>query len=56
MPIASLTKMMTAYIVLRDHPFALGTDGPSFTMTQADVNAWVRASQTGESNVPVAGR
>ncbi|HWD24140.1 MAG TPA: hypothetical protein VG368_01635, partial [Acidimicrobiales bacterium] len=53
-PIASLTKMMTAYVVLRDHPLALGGEGPSFTMTQADVDAWVRASQAGYSNIAVA--
>lgn len=52
-PIASLTKMMTALVVLRDHPLALGGEGPTFTMTQGDYQAWVHASQTDESNVPV---
>ena len=52
-PIASLTKMMTAYLILLDHPLREGTDGPTFTMGQADVAAWVHASQTDESNVPV---
>jgi D-alanyl-D-alanine carboxypeptidase (penicillin-binding protein 5/6) len=52
-PIASLTKMMTAYLVLRDHPLTARTDGPSFTMTAADAQAWVRASQSDESNVVV---
>ena len=28
MPIASLTKMMTAYVILRDHPLAPGETGP----------------------------
>jgi D-alanyl-D-alanine carboxypeptidase (penicillin-binding protein 5/6) len=37
-PIASLTKMMTAYVVLRDHPLALGQSGPDITMTPADVS------------------
>jgi D-alanyl-D-alanine carboxypeptidase (penicillin-binding protein 5/6) len=53
-PIASLTKMMTAYVVLRDHALAPGTEGPQFTMTAADVRAWVAASSSGFSNVPVA--
>ena len=52
-PIASLTKMMTAYLVLADHPLSVGEDGPTLTMTAADVADWVRASQTDESNVPV---
>ena len=37
-PIASLTKMMTAYIILRDHPLTVGQNGPSITITQADLN------------------
>ena len=52
-PIASLTKMMTALIILRDHPLALGQSGPSFTMTAREVSDWIHADQTDESNVPV---
>jgi len=52
-PIASMTKMMTAYVVLADHPLAPGEQGPRLRMTGADVAAYVRASQSGESNVPV---
>ncbi|HVB05417.1 MAG TPA: hypothetical protein VNF07_04115 [Acidimicrobiales bacterium] len=52
-PIASLTKMMTAYLVLRDHPLTAGAEGPTFTMGRADVQAWVHADQTNESNVAV---
>ena len=36
-PIASLAKMMTAYLVLRDHPLQLGEDGPTITLTGPDV-------------------
>jgi D-alanyl-D-alanine carboxypeptidase (penicillin-binding protein 5/6) len=35
-PVASLTKMMTAYLVLRDHPLDPAGRGPSITMTAAD--------------------
>jgi D-alanyl-D-alanine carboxypeptidase (penicillin-binding protein 5/6) len=52
-PIASLTKMMTAFIILRDHPLSLGEGGPKFTMTETDVKDWIYADQTDESNVPV---
>ena len=52
-PVASLTKMMTAYVVLHYHPLQLGESGPSFTMTAADVKDWVFADQSDESNVQV---
>lgn len=39
-PIASLAKLMTAYIVLKDHPLAIGDPGPSITITTADVAAY----------------
>ncbi len=52
-PIASMTKMMTAYVVLHDHPLAPGQAGPAFVMRAADVAAYVHASQSGDSNVPV---
>ncbi len=32
-PIASVTKVMTAYVVLRDHPLSPGQQGPTFTIT-----------------------
>jgi serine-type D-Ala-D-Ala carboxypeptidase (penicillin-binding protein 5/6) len=35
--IASLAKVMTAYLVLRDHPLRPGQDGPTITLTDADV-------------------
>ena len=35
--IASVAKVMTAYLVLRDHPLRLGQDGPTIMLTDADV-------------------
>ncbi|WP_378146396.1 D-alanyl-D-alanine carboxypeptidase family protein [Cnuibacter sp. UC19_7] len=35
-PIASITKTITALVVLDAHPLALGEDGPAITITQAD--------------------
>ncbi|GMA57651.1 hypothetical protein GCM10025858_21540 [Alicyclobacillus sacchari] len=32
-PIASVTKVMTAYLVLQKHPLQLGQQGPSITVT-----------------------
>ena len=37
-PVASLTKLMTAYVVLHDHPLALDQPGPTITVSQADVD------------------
>ena len=34
--IASVAKVMTAYLVLRDHPLRPGEDGPTITLTEAD--------------------
>jgi D-alanyl-D-alanine carboxypeptidase (penicillin-binding protein 5/6) len=53
-PVASLTKTMTAYIVLTDHPLSVTEQGPSLTMTAADVADWGNAVATDQSNVEVA--
>lgn len=37
LPIASMAKMMTAYVILKDHPMAVGTAGFEYTVTAADV-------------------
>nr|WP_234010563.1 D-alanyl-D-alanine carboxypeptidase [Streptomyces sp. SPB074] len=51
-PIASVAKVMTAYLVLRDHPVKKGTDGASITMDQkAEDDAGLSAQN--ESTVPV---
>ena len=53
-PIASVAKVMTAYLVLRDHPLRPGEDGPTITLTAADVADTNRRSAQGESVVPIA--
>jgi D-alanyl-D-alanine carboxypeptidase (penicillin-binding protein 5/6) len=53
-PIASVAKVMTAYLVLRDHPLGLGQDGPTITLTDADVADTDRRRAQEESIVPVA--
>lgn len=52
-PIASVTKMMTAYIVLRDHPLKMGQQGPSVTITAGDVATYGNDLGLDESSVPV---
>src|SRR6266498_587644 len=52
--IASVAKVMTAYLVLRDHPLRLGQDGPTITLTDADVADTDRRRRQQESIVPIA--
>ncbi|HXD56372.1 MAG TPA: hypothetical protein VN606_00560, partial [Thermoleophilaceae bacterium] len=52
--IASVAKVMTAYLVLRDQPLALGEDGPTITLTEADVADTARRRGQRESVVSIA--
>jgi D-alanyl-D-alanine carboxypeptidase len=52
-PIASLAKVMTAYLVLHDHPLGVGEDGPTITLTGADVADTDRRRRQQESVVPI---
>jgi len=52
--IASVAKVMTAYVVLRDHPLRPGEDGPTITLTDADVADTVRRRGREESVIPIA--
>jgi len=53
-PIASVAKVMTAYLVLRDHPLRLGEDGPTITLTDRDVADTDHRAARDESVVPVS--
>ncbi|HLI44514.1 MAG TPA: hypothetical protein VKU92_08590 [Acidimicrobiales bacterium] len=50
-PIASVTKMMTAYLVLKAHPLRGAEQGPSLRVTAAEHAAWIYASEHDDSNV-----
>jgi D-alanyl-D-alanine carboxypeptidase (penicillin-binding protein 5/6) len=52
-PIASVAKVMTAYLVLHDHPLRLGQEGPTITLTDADVADTARRREQQESLVPI---
>lgn len=54
LPIASLTKMMTAYLVLKAHPLSEGQDGPTITVTNADVQTYLKDVQNQDSVAKVA--
>lgn len=49
-PIASVTKVMTAYVVLRDHPLQGDEEGPEITVDQ---QAQDESTSSDESTVPV---
>jgi len=53
-PIASVAKVMTAYVVLRDHPLPAGEDGPTLTLTDDDVADTDLRRGRGESVVSIA--
>jgi len=50
-PIASMTKVMTAYIVLKDHPLTPGQDGPDITITPADAADYTTDIVTTQASV-----
>jgi D-alanyl-D-alanine carboxypeptidase (penicillin-binding protein 5/6) len=52
-PIASLTKMMTAFVVLRDHPLSPGQSGPLIRITASDVAIYETEAVEGDSTVKV---
>lgn len=53
-PIASVAKVMTAYVVLQQHPITSDDDGPTLRVTAADVEDTRRRAARDESLVPVA--
>lgn len=53
-PIASLTKLMTAYLILRDHPLPLDEDGPRLTMTETNLDDFETDTVEDQANAQVA--
>jgi D-alanyl-D-alanine carboxypeptidase (penicillin-binding protein 5/6) len=52
-PIASVAKTMTALVLLEIHPLQPGAAGPVITMTQVDVDDYLRIAAQSGSFVPV---
>jgi D-alanyl-D-alanine carboxypeptidase (penicillin-binding protein 5/6) len=52
-PIASLAKIMTAYLTLREHPLAAGSDGFTITVTAAQAQAYAADVAADQSTVAV---
>lgn len=52
-PMASVAKVMTALVVLEDHPLSPTEEGSTVTVTQEDFANYQRESAAGQSVVPV---
>ena len=52
-PIASLTKMTTALVVLRDHPVPPGSSGPTITITPDDAAQFGVDLADDQTNIPL---
>jgi serine-type D-Ala-D-Ala carboxypeptidase (penicillin-binding protein 5/6) len=53
-PIASVAKLMTAYVILQDHPLSAGASGPDITVQPSEAAAYPAQSRDGDALVPVA--
>ena len=53
-PVASLTKLMTALVVLEDHPLRAGDGGPQITVTLVDAADLQNDETTGQTLVALA--
>jgi serine-type D-Ala-D-Ala carboxypeptidase (penicillin-binding protein 5/6) len=52
-PIASVAKLMTAYVILRDHPLTASGPGPDITVEPSEAAAYPSQVLQGDSLVPV---
>ncbi|MGR6320210.1 D-alanyl-D-alanine carboxypeptidase [Micromonospora soli] len=52
-PIASVTKVMTAYVILTEHPLRRGEPGPDLTVSAEQAAAYPAEQARGESLIPV---
>jgi serine-type D-Ala-D-Ala carboxypeptidase (penicillin-binding protein 5/6) len=53
-PIASVTKMMTAYVILKEHPLQPGDSGPAVEITQHDADRYWEMVAQDQSVQPVS--
>lgn len=53
-PVAGLIDVLTAYVVLSDHPLSQGADGPSIGVTSDTLSAYQNGQASQQAEVPVA--
>ncbi len=52
-PLGSVAKMITALVVIKDHPLALGATGPTIPVSQSDVALYQTMQSQQDSVIPV---
>ena len=52
-PIASVAKLMTAYVILQDHPLSAGGSGPDITVGRSEAAEYPSQAAAGDSLVAV---
>jgi serine-type D-Ala-D-Ala carboxypeptidase (penicillin-binding protein 5/6) len=52
-PIASIAKVMTAYLILRNHPMSVAENGATLTVTKAEADAYPSQLAAGQSLIQV---
>ncbi|MHB8189493.1 MAG: D-alanyl-D-alanine carboxypeptidase family protein [Ferrimicrobium sp.] len=52
-PVASLAKLMTAYLILQDHPLSLGSTGPTLTISIQDLESYNTDVTEDQSSIQV---
>lgn len=52
-PLGSVAKMITALVVIKDHPLSLGASGPYITVTSSDVNTYNTMRSQNDAVIPV---
>ncbi|MBO0789026.1 MAG: D-alanyl-D-alanine carboxypeptidase, partial [Actinobacteria bacterium] len=52
-PVASVAKLMTAYVIVRDHPLDAGAAGPQIVVQPDEAAAYPAQARNGDSLVPV---
>ena len=54
LPLGSVAKMITALVVVKDHPLSLGGTGPTITVSSSDANLYHTMLSQQDSVIPVA--
>jgi serine-type D-Ala-D-Ala carboxypeptidase (penicillin-binding protein 5/6) len=52
-PVASVAKLMTAYVIMRDHPLGAGAEGPQIVVRPDEAAAYPAQARNDDSLVPV---
>jgi len=52
-PVASVAKLMTAYVIVRDHPLGASAAGPQIVVRPDEAAAYPEQARNGDSLVPV---